>query len=104
MKLTPPPKNFSDSPPGGRPDACHVMADGGGGGGGGSGGGNGGGNGGSGGSGGCGGGNSGGGSGGGCSIGGGGGQILTVMPPTPGPQEVCQVSLYLYANIRVQRC
>ncbi len=109
MKLTPPPKNFSDSPPGCLPDACHVMADVNGGGSGGGGGGSGGDG------GGCGGGNSGGsgsggGSGGGSSCGGGdssgvnGGQILTVTPPTPGPQEVCQVSLYLYANIRVQRC
>jgi hypothetical protein len=105
MKLTPPPKNFSDSPPGGRPDACHVTVDIGGGGGGGcgsggcgggnSGGGSGGGgSGGSGNSGGGGGIGSGGGSGGGGNSGGGGGgkcgKILTVAPPTPGPQEVCR--------------
>jgi hypothetical protein len=92
MKLTPPPKNFSDSPPGGRPEACHVTADVGG-----SGGGSGNGIGGSGGGGGSSGGGSGGGGGGGSggsSVGGGGGgnggQILTVTPPIPGPQEVCQ--------------
>jgi hypothetical protein len=99
MKLTPPPKNFSDSPPGGRPDACHVMADvngggdGVGGGGGNSGGGSGGGGnsgGGSSGGGSSGGGSGGGGGGNGGSSGGNGGQILTVAPPIPGPQEVCQ--------------
>jgi hypothetical protein len=85
MKLTPPPKHFSDSPPGGQPDACHVTADIGGGGG--SGGGGGGGICGGGGSSGGGGGGSGGGGSGGV---GSGGQILTVAPPTPGPQEVWQ--------------
>jgi hypothetical protein len=109
MKLTPPPKNFSDSPPGGRPDACHVTADIGGGSGGGGGGGGGSGcvgSGGGGSSGGGSGGSGGGGSGGGGNCGGSGGsggQILTVVPPSPGPQEVWPSLCTLNVIFRVQK-